>query len=102
MRGRFFELSDEDERALDEDARDILEGLRRLCSETKGQVSPDQVLAAPEERHLRLRLSRSADDWVNLLVGDGYTEFTRSGEKTYRGYLTPQETIARVGSWMSL
>jgi hypothetical protein len=44
--------------------------------------------------------TRGPNDWVDVLVGDGYTEFTRSREETYEGYLTPQQTVARVRGWM--
>jgi len=100
MGGSFLALPDQEESYLDEDSREILEGLRRLCSEAEGRADLEQALASAEERHLRLHLSRGAEDWLDLLVGDGYTEFTRSGEKTYKGYLTAQETITRVGRWL--
>jgi hypothetical protein len=44
--------------------------------------------------------TRGPNDWVDMLVGDGYTEFTRSREETYKGYLAPQQTVARVRGWM--
>jgi hypothetical protein len=100
MGGDFLPLADEEEADLDEDSREILRALRHLCSEDASGLRTDQALAAREERHLRLHLQRGPNDWVDLLVGDGYTEFTRSGEKTYEGYLTPEETVAGVREWM--
>jgi hypothetical protein len=100
MSDGFLHLGGEDEADLDDESRQILEGVRHLCSLPESGLRTQKVSATREERHLRLRLQRSPEDWVDLLVGDGYAEFSRSDEKTYAGYLTPQETVARVRAWM--
>lgn len=99
MAGVFLTLSDQQERDLDPEAREILDDLRLLLVATGG-MSPDRSLAAPEGRHLRLRLIRGPFDWVEVLVGDGYTEFTASDEKTFKGYLVPREVVDRVRRWL--
>src|SRR4051794_6327416 len=81
MSDDFLHLAGEDEADLDDESRQILEGVRHLCSLPESGLRTQNVSATREERHLRLRLQRSPEDWVDLLVGDGYTEFSRSDEK---------------------
>lgn len=100
MTAAFFSLPAEEEDGLDPEAREIVDHLRRAVAAAH-TVPATRALAIPEDRHLRLRLIRAPNDWVELLVGDGYTEFTVSGESTYKGYLAPWLTVDRVRRWMS-
>jgi hypothetical protein len=98
MAAHCFEFAADDEAELDDEAREILLGLRELCRGAWEGVAPVQTLATSEDRHLRLRIEHAEDrrQWFDLLVGDGYTEINGPGGSEYSGYLTPDETLDRV------